>query len=151
MLPFASPQSFTTMVTALSRIAPWSTEFAYIVERLYYKRKAEFRSRELVSINYSLSHNGRPCDVNLISCLDSLNCVETITLLRCYDQSNSLTPSLLTSIFKKLLRLRDEFNVLDLSDFLHIFLKHSFKHPSFNPLIEGSYSTLRRNIDDICL
>lgn len=75
LLPFASHQSFTTIVTALSRIAPYSTEFAYIVEKLYYKRRGEFNPREQVSINYSLANNGRPCDVELIKNIDDLNCV----------------------------------------------------------------------------
>ena len=75
VLPFASRQSFTTLVTALSRIAPWSTEFAHVVEKLYYKRRQEFNPREMVSINYSLSHNGRPCDPHLSKRLASLNCV----------------------------------------------------------------------------
>jgi hypothetical protein len=45
VLPFATPQSFATMVTAMSRIAPFSQEYGYIVEMLYYKRRAEFNPR----------------------------------------------------------------------------------------------------------
>lgn len=91
VLPFASPQSFTAMVTAMSRIAPYSQEFGYIVEMLYYKRKSEFNAREVVSINYSLSNNGRLCDKNIIDYIDSFNAVETITMLRCYDKSEQMT------------------------------------------------------------
>jgi hypothetical protein len=40
ILPFATPQSFTEMTTALSRIAPYSQEFGYILEKLYYQRKS---------------------------------------------------------------------------------------------------------------
>lgn len=87
VLPFATPQSFTTLVTALSRVAPYSQEFGYIVEMLYYKRKAEFNARELVAINYSLANNGRKCDNALIDHIDSFNAVETVTMLRSYDKS----------------------------------------------------------------
>jgi hypothetical protein len=54
---------------------------------LYYKRKAEFNPREIIAINYSLANNGRACDRAIIDCLDSLNAVETITMLRSYDKS----------------------------------------------------------------
>jgi hypothetical protein len=81
----------------------------------------------MVSINYSMSHNGRPCDEALIECIESLNCVETITMLRCYDQSDKVTSELLDKIFIKLLSVRSEFNVLDLSDFMRIYLKHKYE------------------------
>jgi hypothetical protein len=75
ILPFATPQSFTTLVTACSRIAPYSQEFGYIVEKLYYKRMEELKPREKVSINYSLANNGRKVDGNLIDYLDNFNCI----------------------------------------------------------------------------
>jgi len=107
VLPFATPQSFTSMVTAASRIAPLSEQFTHIVQKLYYKRKHEFNGRELVSINYSLANNARPCDPQLIEAIDTLNCVETITLLRCYDLSNLLNKDLLERILVRLKALRD--------------------------------------------
>jgi hypothetical protein len=70
-------------------------------------------------------------------------------MLRCYDQSDSLSPELLGRIFGKLLAIKNEFNVLDLSSFINIYLKHSFAHPAFDPMVSELYSTLRRNVDDI--
>jgi hypothetical protein len=62
MLPFASPKSLTTIVTSLSRMGPFSQEFAYIIEKMYYKRKNELNAREKVSINYSLAINCQKMD-----------------------------------------------------------------------------------------
>lgn len=124
ILPFATTQSFTTIVTAMSRIAPFSQQFGYIVEMLYYKRKTQFNPREIVSINYSLSNNGRKCDKDIIDYLDSYNTVETITMLRCYDKSQQMTKDILRKALIKLQSIQREFNALDISDIICIYLKH---------------------------
>ena len=105
----------------------------------------------MVSINYSLAHNGRSCDPNLIELVERLNCVETVTMLRCYDMSNLLTKDLLSEIFKKLQSVSSEFNVLDLSDILHIYSKHNYSSPKYDTLITQCYNSLKRNIDDVCM
>jgi len=44
-----------------------------------------------------------------------------------------------------------EFNVLDLSDFMHIYLKHKYEDEIFDKFLSEAYSTLKQNIDDICM
>jgi hypothetical protein len=114
------------MITAMSRIAPFSQEFGYIVEMLYYKRKAEFNPREVVAINYSLANNGRKCDKDIIEYIDSFNAVETITMLRCYDKSEQMTEQILKKGLVKLQAIQGELNVLDLSDIIYIYLKYEY-------------------------
>lgn len=91
---------------------------------LYYKRKAEFNPREIIAINYSLVNNGRNCDTSIINYIDSYNAVETITMLRCFDKSNQMTAQILKTSFLKLRAIKGEFNVLDLSDIIYIYLKY---------------------------
>ena len=66
LLPYATHQSFTTIVTSLSRMGPLSHEFCHIVEVLYYKNYEEFNIREKVQINYVLCRNGQKVDKKLI-------------------------------------------------------------------------------------
>jgi hypothetical protein len=91
---------------------------------LYYKRKSELNPREIIAVNYSLANNGRQCDKAIIEHLDSYNAVETITMLRCYDKGDQMTKEILGKTLKKLLAIRNEFNVLDISDIICIYLKH---------------------------
>ncbi len=65
--------------------------------------------------------------------------------------SDFVTPELLRSVLKKLKSIKREFNVLDLSDFINIYLKHKFTGEGFEEMIEESYTVLRRNVDDVCL
>lgn len=60
-----------------------------------------------MSVNYSLSHNGRSCDIDLIDHIDSFNCVETITMLRCYDLSDQMTDKILVKVLKKLKAIKN--------------------------------------------
>lgn len=48
-------------------------------------------------------------------------------MLRCYDLSNSMTPQILSKALKKLKAIKNEFNVLDISDLINLYLKHKFK------------------------
>ena len=72
-------------------------------------------------------------------------------MLRCYDLSNLLTKELLQKILVRLKALKDEFNVLDLSDFISIYLKHKFTGHGFEKIAEDSYDLLKRNVDEISL
>lgn len=65
LLPFASHQSFTVIVTSMSRMGPLSREFTHIIESLYYKRYEEFNVREKVQLNYVLTRNGHEVDQKL--------------------------------------------------------------------------------------
>ena len=47
-------------------------------------------------------------------------------MLRSYDQCDKINDKILKKIFTKLRSVKDEFNVLDLSDFINIYLKHKF-------------------------
>jgi len=47
----------------------------------------------------------------------------------------------------RLKALKDEFNVLDLSDFTNIYLKHKFIGHGFEKMVEESYDLLKRNVD----
>jgi hypothetical protein len=57
-------------------------------------------------------------------------------MLRCYDLSNSVTKELLERVLVKLKALKDEFNVLDMSDFINIYLKHKFTGNGFEAMAE---------------
>lgn len=46
--------------------------------------------------------------------------------------------------------MKNEFNVLDLSDFINIFLKHKFRHEQFDQMMQETYDSLKRNIDEVC-
>jgi hypothetical protein len=43
--------------------------------------------------------------------------------------------------------LKDEFNVLDLSDFINIYFKHKFTGHGFEKMVEDNYDLLKRNVD----
>lgn len=73
LLSSATHQSFSMIVTSLSRMGPLSQQFCYIAERLYYSKYAEFNSRERVQINYALTRNGKNADSKLIDHIDSMN------------------------------------------------------------------------------
>ena len=96
------------------------------MEKIYYQRRNELNARERVSVNYSLANNDRKCDTALIECIDSCNAVETITMLRCYDKSELMTPEVMKKGLVKLKSIWKEFNVLDVADFISIYLKNDY-------------------------
>ena len=55
-------------------------------------------------------------------------------MLRCYDMSDAVTPALLTSVFKKLRSIRREFNIIDLSNIIRLYLKHGYQSQEFDQL-----------------
>lgn len=57
-------------------------------------------------------------------------------MLRCYDLSDLLNKDLMEKILQRLKGLKDEFNVLDLSDFINIYLKHKFVGSGFEAMVE---------------
>ena len=72
-------------------------------------------------------------------------------MLRCYDMSDAVTPALLTSVFKKLRSIRREFNIIDLSNIIRLYLKHDYQSQEFDQLAEDGYRELKKNIDDVCM
>ena len=72
-------------------------------------------------------------------------------MLRCYDMSDAVTPALLTSVFKKLRSIRREFNIIDLSNIIRLYLKHGYQSQEFDQLAEDGYRELKKNIDDVCM
>jgi len=66
LLPFSSHQSFTQIVTAISRMGGMSEEFGHIVEKLYWKRREEFSPLEMNLISYVLAKNGKKIDAQLV-------------------------------------------------------------------------------------
>ena len=72
-------------------------------------------------------------------------------MLRCYDMSDAVTPALLTSAFKKLRSIRREFNIIDLSNIIRLYLKHDYQSQEFDQLAEDGYRELKKNIDDVCM
>ena len=123
----------------------------YLVEKLYYQRKNELNARERVSVNYSLTNNGRKCDEGLIECLDSCNVVETITMLRCYDTSDTMTGDILKKAFLKLRATWKEFNVLDSAEFIAIYMKWNYLDGEVEDVMQKSYDLLKKNVNATCL
>jgi hypothetical protein len=124
MLPFASHQSFTMIVMSISRMGPFSREFGYIVAKLYSKRKAEFNIREKVQLNYVITRNGFEMDTSIFQEIDAMNLKEIALMLRTFDQSSKMEPSILSTAEKHILARKREMNILDLADFINIFLKY---------------------------
>ena len=65
--------------------------------------------------------------------------------------SDAVTPALLTSVFKKLRSIRREFNIIDLSNIIRLYLKHGYQSQEFDQLAEDGYRELKKNIDDVCM
>ena len=72
-------------------------------------------------------------------------------MLRCYDLSNAVNRQLLERVLTKLKALKGEFNVLDMSDFVSIYLKHGFTGSGFEVMAEESYDLLKRNVEEVSL
>jgi hypothetical protein len=66
MLPFASPQSFASIVSSLSRLGGFSNQFSMIVRKNYENKKHELGIREKIAINYSMTRNGDKMDESLL-------------------------------------------------------------------------------------
>jgi hypothetical protein len=62
-----------------------------------------------------------------------------------------MTPEILKTTLLRLKALQAEFNVLDLSDIICIYLKYQFIPPELELILQDSYSILKRHINDICI
>lgn len=91
LLPFSSNQSFTQIVTTISRMGGMSEEFSHIVEKLYWKRREDFSPLEMNLINYVLAKNGKKIDAQLIHIMEKFPLRSIVLMLRAYDMSDMMT------------------------------------------------------------
>lgn len=86
-----------------------------------------------------LSKNGRKTDKQLISEVDNMNCKETVTMLRSYDQSNEVEPGILTSSLKRIFAVKEEINALDLTEIMRVFFKYLYIPERLEALLDYGF------------
>jgi hypothetical protein len=149
LLPFSSHQSFTQIVTTISRMGGMSEEFSHIVEKLYWKRREELTPLETNLVNYVLAKNGKKIDAQLIEIIENFPLRSIVLMLRAYDMSGMMTSGVLKKCIPMIISRKQETNFLDFRGIFNIYCKHLYlDDKEFIGYLLEQYKILARNVNE---